>query len=166
MSGPTDTLGQQDSNNPRLAEDFPVHAKEDDLFYLGYTSGTTGTPKGAMVTQRNRALAFHYWALEFGIDSNGVYLHCGPFHHTAPLTFVLTQLFMGGEVVILDAFDAQSAVRAITEHKVTWSFMVPFMLERLLEATENLDVRDWPLKQLTPSFFSRKTLRINVIELS
>ena len=65
-----------------------------------------------------------------------------------------------------NAFDAQSAVRAITEHKVTWSFMVPFMLERLLEATENLDVRDWPLKQLTPSFFSRKTLRINVIELS
>lgn len=111
----------------------PPDATEDDLFYLGYTSGTTGKPKGAMVTQRNRALAYHYWALEFGIGAEDVALHCGPFHHTAPFTFVLTQLFMGGEVVILDAFDAVAARRAIGEHGVTWGFMVPFMLERLLE---------------------------------
>lgn len=111
----------------------PPDATEDDLFYLGYTSGTTGKPKGAMVTQRNRALAYHYWALEFGIGADDVALHCGPFHHTAPFTFTLTQLFMGGEVVILDAFDAAAARRAIGERAVTWGFMVPFMLERLLE---------------------------------
>jgi len=108
-------------------------AAEDDLFYLGYTSGTTGKPKGAMVTQRNRALAYHYWALEFGIGAEDVCLHCGPFHHTAPFTFALTQLFMGGEVIVLDAFDAAAAARALQRHGVTWSFMVPFMLERLLE---------------------------------
>ena len=120
-----------------LASSVSVHqlrqAEEKDLFYLGYTSGTTGKPKGAMVTQRNRALAYHYWALEFGIGPDDVALHSGPFHHTAPFTFTLTQLFMGGEVVILDAFDATAAVEAIRKHEVTWSFMVPFMLERLLE---------------------------------
>jgi acyl-CoA synthetase (AMP-forming)/AMP-acid ligase II len=110
-----------------------AQAQEDDLFYLGYTSGTTGKPKGAMVSQRNRALAYHYWALEFGIAPDDVALHCGPFHHTAPFTFTLTQLFMGGEVVILDSFDAPAAVAAIRSHGVTWSFMVPYMLERLLE---------------------------------
>ena len=111
----------------------PLQAEEDELFYLGYTSGTTGRPKGAMVTQRNRALAYHYWALEFGIGPDDVALHCGPFHHTAPFTFTLAQLFMGGEVVILDAFDAGAAVDALLTHRVSWSFMVPFMLERLLE---------------------------------
>jgi long-chain acyl-CoA synthetase len=116
---------------------LPFDAAESDLFYLGYTSGTTGKPKGAMVTQRNRALAYHLWALEFGIGPDDVALQCGPFHHTAPFTFTLTQLYMGGEVVILDAFDGEAAVRAIERHGVTWSFMVPFMLERLLESTEH-----------------------------
>ena len=108
-------------------------AQEDDLFYLGYTSGTTGRPKGAMVTQRNRALAYRYWAMEFGIGSDDIGLHCGPFHHTAPFTFTLAQLSIGGTVVVLDSFDAASAAAVIARHGVTWSFMVPFMLERVLE---------------------------------
>jgi acyl-CoA synthetase (AMP-forming)/AMP-acid ligase II len=115
-----------------------VQANESDLFYLGYTSGTTGKPKGGMITQRNRALAYHYWALEFGITSDDIALHCGPFHHTAPFTFTLTQLFMGGQVVLLDSFDAKAALQAIAKHGVTWAFMVPFMLERVLEEKRNL----------------------------
>lgn len=115
-----------------------VQANESDLFYLGYTSGTTGKPKGGMITQRNRALAYHYWALEFGITSDDIALHCGPFHHTAPFTFTLTQLFMGGQVVLLDSFDAKAALQAISKYGVTWAFMVPFMLERVLEEKRNL----------------------------
>ncbi|HYG41434.1 MAG TPA: AMP-binding protein, partial [Bordetella sp.] len=88
---------------------------------------------GAMVTQRNRALAYRYWAMEFGIGSDDIGLHCGPFHHTAPFTFTLAQLSIGGTVVVLDSFDAASAAAVIARHGVTWSFMVPFMLERVLE---------------------------------
>lgn len=149
---PINTLGMESNNEAGSypVMPLPLSATETDLFYLGYTSGTTGRPKGAMVTQRNRALAYHYWALEFGIGPDGVGLHCGPFHHTAPFTFVMTQLFMGGEVVILDAFDAGAAATAIERHGVTWSFMVPFMLERMLEVTETLrgDVAYSSLRQL------------------
>ena len=131
-------------------EELKRQANESDLFYLGYTSGTTGKPKGGMVTQRNRALAYHYWALEFGITSDDVALHCGPFHHTAPFTFTLTQLFMGGQVILLDSFDAESALQAISKYGVTWSFMVPFMLERLLEEKRKLseDLNFGSLKML------------------
>jgi acyl-CoA synthetase (AMP-forming)/AMP-acid ligase II len=120
------------------SENLTLQANESDLFYLGYTSGTTGKPKGGMITQRNRALAYHYWALEFGIKSDDIALHCGPFHHTAPFTFTLTQLFMGGQVVLLDSFDAKAALQAIAKYGVTWAFMVPFMLERVLEEKRNL----------------------------
>ena len=108
-------------------------AKTSDIFYLGYTSGTTGRAKGAIVTQGNRALAYHYWALEFGLTRDDHGLHCGPFHHTAPFTFTLTQLFMRGQMSILPAFSAGEALQTIARNKVTWAFMVPFMLERLLE---------------------------------
>jgi len=125
--------GSFDELLARAAAALPeVEVAEQDLFYLGYTSGTTGRPKGAMVTQRNRALAYHYWALEFGIGGDDVALHCGPFHHTAPFTFTLTQLYLGGTVVILEQFDAHAALQAIARHRVTWAFMVPFMLERIL----------------------------------
>lgn len=108
-------------------------AQTSDIFYLGYTSGTTGRPKGAIVTQGNRALTYHYWALEFGLTQDDHSLHCGPFHHTAPFTFTLTQLFMRGQVSILPGFSAREALQTIARNKVTWAFMVPFMLDRLLE---------------------------------
>jgi fatty-acyl-CoA synthase/long-chain acyl-CoA synthetase len=112
---------------------LPGTARASDIFYLGYTSGTTGRPKGAIVTQGNRALAYHYWALEFGLTQDDHGLHCGPFHHTAPFTFSLTQLFMRGQVSILPAFSPRAALETIARNRVTWAFMVPFMLERLLE---------------------------------
>ena len=115
-----------------------VSVSENDIFYLGYTSGTTGRPKGAMVTHRNRALAYHYWALEFGIRGGDTMLHTGPFHHTAPFTFVLTQLFMGGQVVILDHFDPRLVAEAIERHRVTWGFLVPYMLDRLIAIADEI----------------------------
>jgi long-chain acyl-CoA synthetase len=114
---------------------------ETDLLYLGYTSGTTGRPKGAMVTHRNRVLAYHYWALEFGLTADDVMLHCAPFHHSAPFTFVLCQLYIGGQVVILDHFDPNSCLEAIERAGVTWAFWVPFMSERILDALRQSDQR-------------------------
>jgi acyl-CoA synthetase (AMP-forming)/AMP-acid ligase II len=44
---------------------------------------------------------------------------------------------MGGQVVLLDSFDAKAALQAIAKYGVTWAFMVPFMLERVLEEKRN-----------------------------
>jgi acyl-CoA synthetase (AMP-forming)/AMP-acid ligase II len=120
-----------------LAQAQPTDApkaavRESDVFYLGYTSGTTGRPKGAAITHRNRALAFHYWALEYGIGSTDTALHVCPFHHTAPLTFTVTQLYMGGRVVIMPRFDPERVFRALAADGVTWSFMVPYMYNELI----------------------------------
>ena len=113
-----------------------VEVLESDIFYLGYTSGTTGFPKGAIVTHRNRSLAYRYWAIEYEFGADDRYLHPGPFHHSVQLGFTLAQLSQGGTVSILSKFDPENALRVIHDDRITWSFMVPFMYNAILALPE------------------------------
>ena len=95
---------------------------EEDMFYLGYTSGTTGLPRAPWspsATARWLTIIGR-WSSAFAAATTS--LHTGPFHHTAPFTFVLTQLFMGGQVVILDHFDTDLVVRTIERDRAPGAF--------------------------------------------
>jgi len=101
---------------------------------MHYTSGTTGTPKGVWsgVLDEAGALAMqqdesNVWAF----DDNDVLLVCSPLYHSAPLRFSVGTLLAGGEVVILERFDAGAVAHAIAEHRPTLTFMVPAHLQRL-----------------------------------
>lgn len=113
-----------------------VFVSEHDTIYLGYTSGTTGFPKGAIVTHRNRSLAYRYWAIEYGFGSEDRYLQSGPFHHSVQVGFTLAQLSLGGTATVLPKFDPRDAVNVMKSQKITWSFMVPFMYNAILALPE------------------------------
>lgn len=113
-----------------------VNISEHDIVYLGYTSGTTGFPKGAIVTHRNRSLAYRYWAIEYGFNGDDRYLQSGPFHHSVQVGFTLAQLSLGGTATVLPKFDPLDAVRVMKDQKITWSFMVPFMYNAILALPE------------------------------
>lgn len=99
-----------------------------------YTSGTTGFPKGAMLSQLNMLgrLAFCGW--EFGINAEDVVLIPGPIFHMSFSLIALITLAAGGRVVLMKEFDPGLALDLIERQGVTWSFMVPKMLSLLLEA--------------------------------
>jgi len=128
------TLSDIASSAPDTEPDVSV--SEHDTFYLGYTSGTTGFPKGAIVTHRNRSLAYRYWAIEYGFNGEDRYLQSGPFHHSVQVGFTLAQLSLGGTATVLPKFDPRDAVNIMKHQRITWSFMVPFMYNAILALPE------------------------------
>lgn len=127
------------TGQPVTAWDADV--READTLLLQYTSGTTGRPKGAVITHRNRSLAFLHWPLIYGIGPDDVLLHTGPFHHSAPFGMSMCQLCLGGCVIIMPTFRPDVALSLIEQEHVSWAFMVPTMLMQMIEFTAQGGVR-------------------------
>jgi long-chain acyl-CoA synthetase len=111
-----------------------------------YSSGTTGRPKGvrpplpeAQVDGPAESLV-ELARLAFGFDENAIYLSPGPIYHAAPLRFCGAVQALGGTVVMMPRFDAEQALRAIQDHRVTHAQFVPTMFVRMLKLPR--EVRD------------------------
>jgi fatty-acyl-CoA synthase len=105
-----------------------VAVDEDDVAMIMYTSGTTGRPKGAMLTHGNfwwnNANAMH--AMDFWQDD--VTLTAAPIFHIGGLNVTTLATFQkGGLVVLHRAFDPGRALAEIAAHRVTTMFGVPAM---------------------------------------
>jgi len=101
---------------------------------MHYTSGTTGRPKGVWsgVLSEGEAVALQQDEADvWEFDGDDVLLVCSPLYHSAPLRFSLGTLLAGGDVVILDRFEADTVAHAIGDERPTLAFMVPAHLQRL-----------------------------------
>lgn len=126
-----DTLVQEGS-----AEDPQVEVGEEDLFYLAYTAGTTGSPKGALFTHRARMLSLVQIVLEYGFNRDDRFLCPGPLYHAAPFAFSFAHLMMGAQVVLMEHFDPGEVLRIIQDENITTTFMVPTMYNMILSLPE------------------------------
>lgn len=133
-SGPTDWPLYEDfigGKHPRSPK-APIDG--NDVCTILYTSGTTGAPKGAMITHGNVWLNNINWMLAFGITGDDVMLSVAPMFHAGGLfANVLAVLELGGHVVMLPAFDPGAFLAAIPEFGVTMTFGVPTMILALTQ---------------------------------
>jgi long-chain acyl-CoA synthetase len=100
-----------------------------------YTSGTTGRPKGVTtgIWDEDTARAvFDDEAAVWHFDSSDLHLVCSPMYHTVSIRFSAGTLLSGGSLLILDHFDASTALDTLRGHRPTTTFMVPTHLQRLL----------------------------------
>jgi long-chain acyl-CoA synthetase len=117
-----DILSNADSTPP------DIDVKLDDIALLQYTGGTTGLPKGAMLTQFAALFKSATCVTNIKLyDSNTVCMGITPiFHIAGMLASVDTPIFAGCTVVLMTLFDAESTMMAIDKYKVNaWSSTVP-----------------------------------------
>jgi fatty-acyl-CoA synthase len=111
-----------------------AHARGDDLHRLMYTSGTTGRPKGVMISHANLAWKNYAHITEFGLTGADVGLACGPLYHVGALDLTTTSLIaVGATTFVHRAFDPQQVVDEIERSRVTTLWMAPSMVRAVLE---------------------------------
>jgi len=114
----------------------------DDVHRLMYTSGTTGRPKGVMITHANLAWKNYAHITEFGFTSSDLGLACGPLYHVGALDLTTTSLIAAGATIIIHrAFEASDVVDEIERSRVSTVWLAPAMVNAIM-ALPDIEQRD------------------------
>ncbi|MCX2931233.1 long-chain-fatty-acid--CoA ligase [Mycobacterium sp. CVI_P3] len=130
---PAGTLGYEEL----VATSAPVpdaHRSGSDLAGVFYTGGTSGHPKGVMLTHDNlMTSALGCLASGFFLTSGGPLLHAAPMFHLADLAIWLAQVIHGGTHVFIPAFRPDLVLGAVQQHRVSDLLLVPTMVQMLVD---------------------------------
>jgi acyl-CoA synthetase (AMP-forming)/AMP-acid ligase II len=119
-----------------------VAAVADDVHRLMYTSGTTGRPKGVMLTHANLAWKNLAHIIEFGFTQADLGLACGPLYHVGALDLTTTSLIAAGATTIIHrTFDASEVVNEIERSRVSTVWLAPAMVNAIM-ALPGIEQRD------------------------
>jgi fatty-acyl-CoA synthase len=114
----------------------PVATGRDDVAMIMYTSGTTGPPKGAVITHENVLYNLLQYTGDWDLRADDVTVVVNPIFHAVLHILTVPLLYKGGTVVLQENFDPQETLRIVRDEGVTVMFAIPAAWEMLVDAPD------------------------------
>ncbi len=111
----------------------PVPAREDDVAHLYYTSGTTGRPKGVMLTHKNVCLHALGTIAELKLVDSDIWGHIAPMFHLADAWATFAFTWVGACHIMVGQFEPESVMSTIESRRITLSNLIPTMLNLMIK---------------------------------
>jgi len=153
VPGGLPTMPELPKSRPSQAPELPRQAWSlDDLALLTYTSGTTGLPKGAMLTFGNALFKSAATAQGHDVRGDDVMLAVAPLYHIAGmLVGIGTAIYAGATTVLLHRFDPLATLQAIDQYRVSWWYSIAPMNVAVMKVPDagRFDLRSLRLNPAT-----------------
>jgi fatty-acyl-CoA synthase len=131
LDTPLTLIDCADVATPESVEDRRVTLDGAEPMAVGYTSGTTGLPKGAVFSHDAVFLRYLRWGWQFGLTQDHTVLTAGPMFHMSYGGLSIMTLLAGARLRIMARFEPESACTEL-EQRCTFAFLVPTMISAVL----------------------------------
>jgi fatty-acyl-CoA synthase len=112
----------------------PIAAQPEDGLLILYTSGTTGLPKGALISHRAEIARMLVNVMDMGLRPGAGLSVWPPLYHMAALEQALHVLMVGGTGHLYDGLDADALARLVASERLWWLILLPGMVDQMIEA--------------------------------
>ena len=128
------------------ASEPEIVARPEDGLLILYTSGTTGMPKGALISHRAEMARMDLSRIDIGLEEGDNFVAWAPMFHMVSLEHSLHVLGVGGKVFVVDGADTRRLVELIGAERQWWLVLIPGMIEPLVTALRESKVRPRGIK--------------------
>jgi fatty-acyl-CoA synthase len=111
----------------------PHLAQPEDGLIILYTSGTTGMPKGALISHRAMIARTLISAFDRPFTEEDSYLAWTPMFHMGSTDYIYSTLMRGGKIIILDGFQADAIVHVVATERLGWLHLNSAVIDRVID---------------------------------